>query len=169
MRKYLFILSALAAMAGGAVIERRLHSAVDQPVDLNVAFPDMEGKPHLLSEWRGKVLVINFWASWCPPCVEEMPEFVRLQTELSSKGVVFIGILSADETSAAKAFLKDRPVNYPILDGSIGGSAWSAKLGNSTDVLPVSLVIDAQGNIVHRELGLFSREEVLEQINAALR
>ncbi len=169
MRKALVVVFALLALAGGILAQRWLNSAPSSSLESSIAFPDLEGKPHLLSEWQGKVVIVNFWATWCPPCVEEMPEFVKLQTELGPKGVQFIGILTDDEAEAAREFLKSHPVNYPILDGSIGGRPWATQLGDSAEVLPFSAVFDAAGKQVHKEIGRFARDEVFKQIKPLLR
>jgi thiol-disulfide isomerase/thioredoxin len=171
MKKVLMVLLALSAMAGGVYTQRWLsvESAKQEALDFNIAFPDLEGKLHSLSEWKGKILIINFWASWCPPCVEEMPEFFILQNQLAAKGVQFLGIVIDDEPDVAREFLKTMPtVTYPMLDGSIGGRQLAAKMGNKSEVLPFSLVFDAQGRRMHVEVGRFSREEVLKQVNRLL-
>jgi thiol-disulfide isomerase/thioredoxin len=167
----LAVLLAMAALAGGVFTQIWLKTASVQettPV-LDVAFPDFDGKPHFLNEWKGKILIVNFWASWCAPCVEEIPAFFLLQSQLQDKGVQFIGILVDDELDIAQAFLKPLAPNYPMLNGNIGGRQWAAKLGNHAEVLPYSLVIDANGKLVHTEIGTFSRDEVLEQIKPLLR
>ncbi len=171
MRKALLMLVALAALAGGVFAQRWLNAVAVQEgaSSLEAAFPDLAGQPHLLSEWKGKILIVNFWASWCPPCVEEMPEFVKLQNELGAKGVQFVGILVDDEAEYARKFLAASPVNYPILDGTVGGREWAAKQGNSAGVLPYSVVFDATGKQVHVEAGRFTREEVLERIRPLLK
>lgn len=172
MRKLLLLLLALAALAGGVFAQRWLHErAAQQAVadNLDIAFPDFEGKPHKLSEWKGKVLVINFWASWCPPCVEEMPEFAEAQQALGEKGVQFVGILIDDEVDVAQELLRNRPVNYPILNGNIGGRQWATQLGNTAEALPFSVVYDREGRRVHKEIGRFTRDEVLGQILPLLR
>ncbi len=170
MRKALIVLLAVAALAAGVVAQRWLKpDEVPAASQLEIAFPDLEGKPHLLSEWKGKIVIVNFWATWCPPCVEEMPEFVQLQNELGPKGVQFIGILTDDEADAARDFLKTMPVNYPILNGSVGGHSWAAQLGNKAQVLPFSAVFDPTGRRVHMEVGRFTRDEVLEQVKPLLK
>ncbi len=171
MQKAILMLVALAALAGGVFAQRWISavSRQDSAASLEIAFLDLEGKPHLLSEWKGKILIVNVWASWCPPCVEEMPEFAKLQSELGARGVQFVGILVDDEAEYAREFLKASPVNYPILDGTIGGREWSAKLGDDAGVLPYSVVFDAAGKRIHEEAGRFTREEVLGQVRPLLK
>jgi thiol-disulfide isomerase/thioredoxin len=162
---------ALAALAGGVFAQRWLDAAAIRQgaSELDTAFPDFNGKPHFLSEWKGKVLIVNFWASWCPPCVEEMPEFFLLQQQLGDQGVQFVGILVDDELDVAQEFLKGMAVNYPMLNGNVGGRQWGAKVGNNAEVLPYSLVYDASGKRVHVEIGKFTRDEVLRVVEPLLK
>lgn len=171
MKKALWVLLTLAALAGGVSTQRWLHQRTlrEGQAMLEAAFPDLDGRPHLLGEWKGKILIVNFWASWCPPCVEEMPEFAKLQQEFGPKGVQFVGILVDDEPDAARAFLKAAPVNYPILDGNVGGRAWASKLGDHVEALPFSVVFNLGGELIHTEIGRFSRDEVLAQIMPLLK
>jgi len=172
MKKALLVLVALAALAGGVFTQRWLHAVAvpdNASSELDIAFPDLGGKPHFLNEWKGKVLIVNFWASWCAPCMEEMPEFFMLQNELRPKGVQFIGILVDDEVDVAQEFLKAMAVNYPILNGNIGGRQLASQLGNKAEVLPYTVVYDTAGQRVHTEIGRFTRDEVLERVKPLLK
>ena len=164
MKTLLVIFVALLALAGGIYFQHGLNTPSVAKSDLEIAFPDLEGKPHRLTEWKGKVVIVNFWATWCPPCLEEIPEFIKLQNELGAKGLQFIGVLTDDEAEAARDFIKAKPINYPVLDGSIGGRQLTEKLGDSAGVLPISAVFDPDGKLVHVEIGIFTRGEVLEKI-----
>jgi len=165
MRKLLFILAALAALGLGMLARSWLSVAPAAVPDLAVEFPDLEGKRHRLEEWKGKILVVNFWATWCPPCLEEMPEFVKLQDELGPRGLQFVGIAIDDAKSVAN-FLASKPVNYPILIGEDGGEAWAAKLGNRMSVLPFSAVFDFSGKLAHVQAGLFRRDDLLQVVDS---
>ena len=166
MKKLILILVALFALTAGIILQRSLITVIPPgPHELETAFPDLDGKLHNLNQWKGKVLIVNFWATWCSPCLQEMPEFVILQQELGPKGLQFVGILTDDEADAARDFLKSKPLNYPVLDGSIGGRQLTQKLGDSAGVLPVSVVFDPNGKWVHTEIGVFTRDEVMEKIN----
>jgi thiol-disulfide isomerase/thioredoxin len=164
MKKLLFTLLAMSALVGGIFLQRGLNPVPEGLPEMDIAFPDLNGKPHNLTEWKGKVLIVNFWATWCPPCLEEMPEFVKLQNEFGAKGLQFIGILTDDEAEEAREFLKSKPLNYPVLDGTVGGRQWTDKLGDTAGVLPISVVFDPQGKRVHTEIGIFTRDEVLEKV-----
>jgi thiol-disulfide isomerase/thioredoxin len=119
-------------------------------------FPDSNGQQQHLSQWRGQVVVLNFWASWCAPCREEMPDFVALRTEYQAKGVEFIGI-AMDNPANVTRFLQQFPVNYPILIGEDGAHSLIRQLGNQSGGLPYTIVIDRRGNIVRNHLGRLTR------------
>jgi len=161
MKKALLILLALSALLAGLFAQRWFATGNGIGAKLEAVFPDLEGKPHDLAEWKGRVVIVNFWATWCPPCVEEMPEFVKLQRELGPKGVQFVGILTDDEADAAREFLQAMPLNYPVLNGEAGGRLWAEKLGDKAGVLPYSAVFDPTGKLIHAEAGRFTRDEVL--------
>ena len=167
MRNLLYILMALVALSTGAFIQHWLNAAPkDEPtaaIDPATAFPDLQAKLHRLDEWKGKVMVVNFWATWCPPCLEEMPEFVKLQNDLGGQGVQFIGI-AIDDAKAVGDFLASRPVNYPILIGEDSGDDFAARLGNRMGILPFSAVIDRSGKLIHVEPGTFERDEILKVV-----
>jgi peroxiredoxin/rhodanese-related sulfurtransferase len=126
-----------------------------------------EGEPFTLSAHRGDVVIVNFWATWCPPCVVEIPEFVELQEELEDQGVRFVGV-SQDTGPAAYDDVKDFremfSVNYPlILDTGL-------RVGTLYDVvsLPTTVVVDRHGNIHAQEIGLLSRRDLLRMLDGLL-
>lgn len=117
--------------------------------------------------WQNKVLVINFWASWCPPCVEEMPLFVRYQDSYASKNVLFVGI-GIDSPSNIREFLTKTPVNYPIVLGGLEGSQWAKNFGNPTGGLPFTLIINAKGQILKTKLGKMTEDELKSALDSAI-
>jgi thiol-disulfide isomerase/thioredoxin len=167
---WLYGLIALIALAAGVAVQRWMAA---EPATQSVApisepvLRDLDGRTHTLAEWRGKVLVLNFWATWCPPCREEMPEFVRLQNELGGQGLQFVGV-AIDEPDEVRAFLKDNPVNYPILIGDEQAPDWADSLGNRLSALPFSVVFDRGGKVAHTQTGVFRREQVLETVRPLL-
>jgi thiol-disulfide isomerase/thioredoxin len=126
-----------------------------------------DGKLADTEKWRGKVLVVNFWASWCPPCVEEMPTLDQLQQEFKAQNVLFVGI-GIDSPSNIREFLEKTPVAYPIVIGGLEGSNLSKQMGNSQGALPYTIVINAQGKATSSKLGKISEEELRNAIKSAL-
>jgi thiol-disulfide isomerase/thioredoxin len=126
-----------------------------------------DGKPANSENWRGKVLVVNFWASWCPPCVEEMPALDRIAQEYASKNILIVGI-GIDSPSNIREFLQKTPVSYPIVLGGIEGSNLSKQMGNTQGALPYTVVINPKGKSIYTKLGKISEEELKKAINSAL-
>jgi thiol-disulfide isomerase/thioredoxin len=126
-----------------------------------------DGKPVNTDQWRGKVLVVNFWASWCPPCVEEMPTLDKLQQEFSSQNVLIVGI-GIDSPSNIREFLEMTPISYPIVIGGLEGSNLSKQMGNAQGALPYTVVIRANGQASNSKLGKMSEEELRKAIKSAL-
>jgi thiol-disulfide isomerase/thioredoxin len=126
-----------------------------------------DAKPVDTQKWQGKVLVVNFWASWCPPCVEEMPTLDKLQQEFLQQNVLFVGI-GIDSPTNIREFLEKTPVNYPIVIGGLEGSNLSKQLGNSQGALPYTIIINAKGKATYSKLGKISEEDVRSAIKSAL-
>ena len=112
-----------------------------------------------LSGFQGQGMVVNFWATWCPPCVEEMPLLDRFYRENSSKGWQVIG-LAIDQPSQVKRFLNQFPVAYPIALGGLQGSDWVRQLGNAQGGLPFTVVFDGTGKLKSQKLGKLSSEDL---------
>jgi thiol-disulfide isomerase/thioredoxin len=121
-----------------------------------LGFPDAQGQRQMLAQWRGQILVLNFWASWCAPCREEMPDFVSLRSQYRSRGVEFVGI-AIDSSPRVAQFLQQHPVNYPILIGEGAAHNLARQLGNSSGALPYTIVLDRNGNIALSHLGRLPR------------
>lgn len=120
---------------------------------------DLKGQAQSLGQWRGKVLIVNYWATWCAPCREEMPGFSRLQDKYRDKGVQFVGI-SIDTADKIVEFQETTPVTYPLLIGNMTVMENSAKLGNSRQALPFTAVFDRKGRLSATKLGRFSEPEL---------
>ncbi|MEP7328541.1 MAG: TlpA disulfide reductase family protein [Betaproteobacteria bacterium] len=126
---------------------------------MGLALPDAAGKEQRVDQWRGKVLVVNFWATWCAPCREEMPEFIKAQTQYGDKGLQFVGI-AVDQADKIAQFEKEIGLNYPSLVGGFGAMELSKGLGNKLMALPFTVVIDRKGDIAHTQLGLLKPEKL---------
>jgi peroxiredoxin len=120
---------------------------------LGISLPDTKGQEQPLAQWKGKVVVVNFWATWCVPCREEMPEFVRAQQELGGRGVQFVGI-AIDQPDKIDAFAAELHLNYPALVGGYGAIELSKALGNRLGALPFTVIVDRAGRVAHTQLGV---------------
>ncbi len=109
--------------------------------------PDLQNRTQALKQWQGKVLVVNFWAPWCPPCRQEIPAFIRMQERLETQGLQFVGI-ALDEADKVAAFVAASGINYPILLGTAAAAALSDNAGNRQGGLPYTVLFDRQGNAV---------------------
>lgn len=120
----------------------------------SATMPDLRGKMQAVSQWRGKVLVVNFWATWCGPCREEIPEFMKIQDRFRERGLVFIGI-AVDQSESVRAYSQEVGINYPILLGELEAIDLSRKAGNHLSGLPFTAIIDRSGRIVGTKAGRF--------------
>jgi thiol-disulfide isomerase/thioredoxin len=156
MRRRVLVIGAVLgtlALGGGVALFHSGHDAArDGSALLGLVLPDAQGQQQALAQWRGKVLVVNFWATWCAPCREEMPEFVAAQTRDSGKGVQFVGI-AVDDVDKVRAFSKEIGLNYPALIGGYGAIELSKTLGNDLSALPFTIILDRQGRVAHTQLG----------------
>lgn len=123
--------------------------------------PDLQGHPQSLAQWKGKIAVVNFWASWCIPCREEMPELSKLQERYQSKNIVVLGI-STDDLDKMRAFSEEVSVSYPLLAGDYHAIRLAEQLGNDKGVLPYTLIIAADGRIEKSYFGRIN-QALLEQ------
>jgi len=165
------ILIVVAVLAlGGGIVARGLLSPTDQTSVMSLpdfTLPDVSGQPHAISEWQGKLRVINFWATWCEPCIKEIPEFIALQNHYADKGLQFIGI-AVDSPEAVASYLSSISINYPILVGDMPAISIAHQLGNHIDAVPFTVIVNQQGQIIHQHAGEFSKEKILEVITPLL-
>ena len=128
------------------------------------SFPDTNEKMHTVSEWRGKTLVINFWATWCQSCLKEIPEFIELQTQLEKKNVQFIGI-AIDDLATVSRYKNDVKINYPVLISSEWeGFNLAEQLGNVSNTVPYTVIFNTLGQIIYRHSGAVKKEDLLKII-----
>jgi len=140
----------------------------DDPAKVLLAAPlvDGAGARQPIAQWSGKVVVVNFWATWCPPCIKEIPEFIALQRDYADRGVQFVGI-AIDDKPKAIAFAAKVGINYPTLFAERDGIELVRLAGNRLGGLPFTVIIDRTGRTARVELGALDRarlEPLLKQI-----
>ncbi len=140
-------------------------STAEAPAEAHGPLPsfqlaDLDGQPRDITEWQGKVVVLNFWATWCPPCRRELPTFRELQESYAAKGVQFVGI-SLDRDELVRDFARIETLNYPQLVGPAKALQLGQLLGNRIGALPFTVVVDRDGNIAERIFGEWNREEAI--------
>ena len=130
-----------------------------------LALKDLRGRNLRLSDYRGKVVLLNFWATWCPPCRAEMPELVRMQREYRSKGLQVIGVTYPPQTAAeVRLFVRELKVNYPV---ALGTKKTMSLFGQS-ETLPVTVIIDREGNVRDVIEGILLPKEFEQKIKPLL-
>jgi peroxiredoxin len=131
------------------------------------SFVDVQGKSQPLAQWKGQLVVLNFWATWCPPCLKEIPAFVDLQQRLGSRGLQFIGI-ALDEVTAVQPFLQDHAINYPVLLGDQDVARFMSVLGNQIGALPFTVVVGRDGKVLAHHQGEWRAEDAEKTLEAHL-
>ena len=151
--------AAAGLLAGAGVAWRRFQpDAIDAAADEGLGalwalqLDTPEGKKLALQSLRGKPLVVNFWATWCPPCIEELPLLNAFYQQHAANGWQILG-LAVDQTTAVQKFLQQRPLDFPVVMAATEGVALSRSLGNGPGGLPFTLVVDASGKVRDRKLG----------------
>ena len=124
-----------------------------------LSFDTPDGKPLPMSSFRGKRLLVNFWATWCPPCIEELPLLDYFYQENKDKNWQVVG-LAVDQPSAVRNWLQTKPLNFPVGMVGLEGAELSKSLGNLTGSLPFSVVFGASGQLLHRKVGKIRPEDL---------
>lgn len=132
-----------------------------------LSLPQADEQPLALRTLQGRPLLLNFWATWCPPCVREMPLLDDFYKQMQTFGMNMLGI-AVDSPSPVRGFLARSPVSFPVVLAGADGSGLSRTLGNGPGGLPFTVLADAEGNIVERQIGELSREQ-LQRWAATLR
>jgi len=128
------------------------------------SFTDLDGRPQALGQFQGKLVVLNFWATWCAPCREEMPAFTRLQARWKSRGVQIVGV-SDEEAGKVARFGHELGINYPLWVGA-SASELSRRLGNASGVLPHSAILDGSGRVLEQKVGPYNEAELEAKLPA---
>lgn len=134
---------------------------------LTMPLPGIDGRTELINRWLGQVIVINFWATWCAPCRDEIPSFSRVQQKFSLNGVQFVGV-SIDSVEKVREFQRLTPVGYPLLIGSARAIDLTVALGNGSHGLPFTIILDRTGQVAKTHAGRFDEDELIASINHLL-
>jgi len=139
----------------------------NKPASLGFTLKDMHGKDVRLSDFKGKVILLNFWATWCGPCKYEIPAFVELQAKYKDQGFVVLGVSTDDSPDKLRTFANQYKMNYPVLQGrdrtDFVDDAWGPMWG-----IPVSFFIGRNGTICRKHTGLATKEQLEKEIKALL-
>lgn len=150
---------------GDATTQAVTQETIDALFGLRL--PDTDGAEQAMAQWRGKVVVVNFWATWCPPCRREIPDFSAASRALAGQPVQFVG-LSIDDADKVRAFDKELDVPYPLLVASPQVLALAAGFGNKAQALPFTVIFDRDGQVRHVKLGTLNRADLEGRIRALL-
>ncbi|HZR03712.1 MAG TPA: TlpA disulfide reductase family protein [Burkholderiales bacterium] len=157
----LLIAVGLIALSAGYLVSRHSADSISPAGDgvregsaalLAASLPDMAGKAQRLEQWKGKILVVNFWATWCEPCREEIPALIRTQRQFGNQGVQIVGI-AIDEPDKVKPYAAQMGINYPILVGELEALELTRAAGNQVGGLPYTVVFNRAGQIITTRLG----------------
>lgn len=168
----LAVVAALAAAAAGVYTARQQHTAPSaEPATpsqaqhaalntlLGLELADADGARQPLAQWKGKILVLNFWATWCPPCRHEIPAFSAMSSKYRDKGVQFVGI-SIDTASNVRSFQREHQVSYPLLIAEPSVVQLTESLGNAAQGLPFTVIVDKTGVISRVKVGMLSEADL---------
>jgi thiol-disulfide isomerase/thioredoxin len=141
--------------------------SADQAMNINLE--DLNGNPHRLTDWQGKVMLVNFWATWCQPCRQEIPLLVKLQAKYAAQGLQVIGIATDEQSEQdVRNFMKQMVVNYPILMGENQVPQIIAALGGTYIGLPYTVVLDQGGRVFKIHPGELDPKEAETLVRSAL-
>ncbi|MFM1855278.1 MAG: hypothetical protein RLZ83_587 [Pseudomonadota bacterium] len=157
-----------AGALGGLVWQQQrdqAQAAVLDQAPWNLGFPRPDGSTLKMATLWGRPLVLNFWATWCPPCIEELPDLEAFHRDRSGRGWQVVG-LAVDSPRAVAAFLAKQPLSFHIGLAGLEGTDLSRQLGNERGALPFTAVFDRQGRVVQRKLGQTHRAELEQWANS---
>jgi len=172
-RNLRFALLAAALGTGAAALGFAAHywwrtASVSVPATAtDFALRDLSGKTHHLADYRGKLVLVNFWATWCPPCRREIPGFIRLQDHYGARGLQILGI-SIDNPEAVARYWQEMKINYPLLLADDATYGLMGAYGNASGGLPYSVLIRVDGGIAATKLGAYEESELERLIQPLL-
>lgn len=146
--------------------ERTVPAEAGAPI-LALTLPDTTGRHQPLSQWKGRILVANFWATWCPPCLKEIPDFAEVSRHFKDAPVQFVGI-SIDRPDSVITFAREKNVPYPLLIATPQHLGLTAALGNTAQALPFTAIFAPDGSLDTVRLGTLNRDELEGKIRALL-
>ena len=157
-----------AAAAGALTGLGLLRSDGGGAALLAAEFSGLDGRKRQLTEWKGKIIVCNFWATWCQPCREEIPMLVALSTQMEPKGIQVVGI-AVDFAAKVADFARDYKITYPLLIAGPDGLDLMRATGNQVGGLPYTAFLDRAGRIASTKLGALKESEVQQRLAQMLR
>ncbi len=179
MKNIIFIIVAVVlAASAGYVTQQLLFDNNERPVVLQknnpgvgmqrpeFAMKDIDGTIRNIKQWDGKIILLNFWATWCPPCKKEIPAFIELQDEYGDAGLQVIGI-AIDNEADVSAFMLETGINYPIMADEIETTELAKRYGNYMGALPYTVIIDKNGTVSYTFAGEMSKQHALKALQKA--
>jgi peroxiredoxin len=155
-------LCAAVALAAGAVWSWRPTAPHPEPAAVSLfalSLPDADGVQRPLKAWQGKLLIVNFWATWCAPCVEEMPRLQKMADEFATRNVAVIGV-GVDDADKIRKFRSEHQLRLPLLAAGFDGMELARQLGNPEPVLPYTALISPAGRIIEEHSGQIDEPEL---------
>jgi thiol-disulfide isomerase/thioredoxin len=181
-RNFIIILALIVAGAAGFGLQRAMINQENQNLAPEMpsgqvsvigeprpefALQDLEGKLRNIKEWDGKVLLVNFWATWCPPCKKEIPAFMALQDQYGEQGFQVIGV-AIDNEQAVRDYADTMGINYPVMAAELDSMDIARAYGNRINALPFSAFVSRDGKIALTRPGELSHEDTEEIIRSLL-
>jgi thiol-disulfide isomerase/thioredoxin len=167
----IFIIAMILAAGSGYAVHKyiNLKQAANNPA-IGIQRPefaaiDLDGQLRNITEWDGQLILLNFWATWCPPCKKEIPDFIELQKAYGDQGFQIISI-AVDEEEAVREYAEKMGMNYPIMAVQAEGVGLAKRYGNGIGILPYTVIINRDGEISYTITGELSKKRAKELLKA---